>query len=74
MGLSITIAAALASAVILRYESPGTHDHILRSQIRDSPNLEDQVPVFISLRNKVDRLYPQALGFPFRRLLLYVLC
>jgi hypothetical protein len=38
----------LASAVILRSESHGTHDHILLSQIRDSPNLEGQVPVFIS--------------------------
>jgi hypothetical protein len=34
----------LASAVILRSESRGTHDHILLSQIRDSPNLEGQVP------------------------------
>jgi hypothetical protein len=50
----------LASAVILR--SRGTHDHILLSQIRDSPNLEGQVPVFISLRNRVDRLYPQTLA------------
>jgi hypothetical protein len=38
----------LASAVILRSESRGTHDHILLSQIRDSPNPEGQVPVFIS--------------------------
>jgi hypothetical protein len=30
----------LASAVILKWESRGTHDHILQSQIRDSPNLE----------------------------------
>jgi hypothetical protein len=34
----------LPSAVILRSESRGTHDHILLSQIRDSSNLEDQVP------------------------------
>jgi hypothetical protein len=32
---------ALASAVILRSEYRGTHDHILQSQIRDSPNLDD---------------------------------
>jgi hypothetical protein len=38
---------ALASAVILRPESRGTHDHILQSQIRDSLNLEGQVVVFI---------------------------
>jgi hypothetical protein len=41
----------LASAVILRSESLGTHDHILLSQIRDSLNLEGQVPVFMSPRN-----------------------
>jgi hypothetical protein len=52
----------LASAVILRSESRTTHDHISLSQIRDSPNLEGQVPVFISPRNMVFRLYPQALG------------
>jgi hypothetical protein len=37
-----------ASAVILRSDSRGTHDHILLSQIRDSSNLEGHVPVFIS--------------------------
>jgi hypothetical protein len=31
---------ALASALVLRSESRRTHDHILLSQIRDSPNLE----------------------------------
>jgi hypothetical protein len=39
---------ALASAVILRSESSGIYDHILLPQIRDSPNLEGQVPVFIA--------------------------
>jgi hypothetical protein len=53
---------ALASAVILRSESHGTHEHILLSQIRDSPNLEGQVPLCISPMNRVARLYPQALG------------
>jgi hypothetical protein len=37
----------LSSAVILGSEPRGTHDHILLSQIPDSPNLEGQVPVFI---------------------------
>jgi hypothetical protein len=37
--------------------------------IWDSPNLESQVPVFISPRNKVVQLYPPGTGFPFRRLL-----
>jgi hypothetical protein len=55
----------LASAVILRSESRGTHDHILLPQIRDSPNLEYQSPVFISPRNRVARLYPPAMGFLF---------
>jgi hypothetical protein len=52
----------LASAVILKSLSRGTHDDILLAQIRDSPNLKDHVPVFISPRNRVAQLYPQALG------------
>jgi hypothetical protein len=43
-----------ASTVILRSESRGTHDHILLSQSRDSPDLEGQVPI----------LYPPATGWP----------
>jgi hypothetical protein len=46
----------LASPVILRPESRMTHVHILLPQIRYSPNLEGQVPVFISPRNRVGRL------------------
>jgi hypothetical protein len=45
--------------------SPTGLDHILLSQIRDSPNLEGQVPVFISPRNRMARLYPQVLGSLF---------
>jgi hypothetical protein len=37
MGLSFTIAAGLASAVIVGSEFRGTRDHILLSQIRDFP-------------------------------------
>jgi hypothetical protein len=55
----------LASAVILTSVSRGTRDHILLSQIRDSLKLEDQVPLFISPRIRVARLYPQALGSLF---------
>jgi hypothetical protein len=56
---------ALTGAVILRSKSRGTHD-ILLSQIRDFPNLEaSPVFVFMSLRNRVAQLYPQALGFLF---------
>jgi hypothetical protein len=61
MGLSITIAAGLASAVILGSKFRGTYDHILLSQIQDSPNLEGQVPVFITPRNRVTQLYLQTL-------------
>jgi hypothetical protein len=56
---------ALTSAVILGTKFHGTHDHILLSHIQDSPNMKGQVPIFISPRNKVAQLYPQALGFLF---------
>jgi hypothetical protein len=55
----------LATAVIPRFGSRETHDHILLSQIRDVHNLEGQVPVFICHRNRVAQLYPQALGSLF---------
>jgi hypothetical protein len=35
------------------------------SQIRDSPNLEGQVLIFIFLRNRAAQLYPQAPGYLF---------
>jgi hypothetical protein len=56
MGLLFTIAAGIASAVIL---------HIVVSQSRDNPNLEGQVPVFISPRSRIAQLYPQVLGSIF---------
>jgi hypothetical protein len=56
---------ALDSVVILRSESHGTHGHILLSQVRDSPNLEGQVPVFTSPGNRVAQLYPQELSSLF---------
>jgi hypothetical protein len=49
----------LASAVILGSESRGTHDHVLLSQIQDSPNPEGQVPVFIFPRNRVPSYTPR---------------
>jgi hypothetical protein len=55
----------LASADVLGSESRGTRDHILLSQFRDSPKLEGQFTVFISPRNRVAQLYPQALGSIF---------
>jgi hypothetical protein len=56
---------AIASAVNLRSESRATHDHILLPQNRNSPNLEGQVPVFISHRHRVAQLHPQALDSLF---------
>jgi hypothetical protein len=56
---------SLARAVILGFESLATHEHTLLIQIRDSPNLEIQVPVFMSPRNRVAHLKPQALGSLF---------
>ena len=35
------------------------------SQIRDSPNFEGHVPVFIYPRNRVAQLHPQTLDFLF---------
>jgi hypothetical protein len=47
---------ALASAVILRSESRGTHGHISLSHIRNSANLEGQVPVFVSPSDRMAQL------------------
>jgi hypothetical protein len=47
----------LASTISLASMSPGTHDHILLSQIWYSPSLEGQVPVFTYI--------PPALGSLF---------
>jgi hypothetical protein len=58
----------LALAVILGWESRGTHKNNLLPQARDFPNLEDHDPVFIFPRNRV-AFIPSGTGFPFRRLL-----
>jgi hypothetical protein len=55
----------LVSAVVLDSESRWIDSHILLSQIRDSPSVEGQVPVFISPRKGVAQLCPQALGYLF---------
>jgi hypothetical protein len=44
-----------------------TDDHILLSAIRDSPNLEDQGPVFIYPTHRVAQLCPSALVSLFHR-------
>jgi hypothetical protein len=46
----------LVGTVIHRSESRGTHNHILLSQVRHFPDLEGQVPLFISPRKRVTRL------------------
>jgi hypothetical protein len=64
IGLSFTIAAGPRQRSRCRIRFHGTHNRILLSQIRDF-NLEGQVPVFMSSRNRVAQLYPEALGFLF---------
>jgi hypothetical protein len=54
----------LVSAVILESESHGARDHILLSQIRDSSNLEGQVP-----QEQGGPIIPPGTRFHFRRLL-----
>jgi hypothetical protein len=61
MGCRTQLLLAHARAVILGSDFRGTHDHILLSLIRDSPNLGGQVLIFISPRNRVTQLCPQAL-------------
>jgi hypothetical protein len=58
---SLQLLLGIASAVTLGSESHGTHDHILLSQISNWPNLEGQVPVFTSPRNRLAQLNLQAL-------------
>jgi hypothetical protein len=56
----------LASAVILRSNSGGTHDHILLSQIRNFSKLEGRSPYIYPPGTGWPGYTP---GFPFRRLL-----
>jgi hypothetical protein len=42
----LKLVMVLASAVIFKAEPRGTHDHVLLSQIRDSPNVEGRGNVF----------------------------
>jgi hypothetical protein len=63
-GLSLTLLFALVS-IIFGSKSRGTHDHILLLQIKESSNLEDEIPAFISPRNRVAQFYLQTLGSLF---------
>jgi hypothetical protein len=62
MGLPFTIVAGARQRSHSQVLSRETHDRILLSQIRDSPNVEGQVPVFISPRNRAAHLYPKGQG------------
>jgi hypothetical protein len=62
MGLSFAIAAGPRQRSHSQDPLPRDSDQILLSQIRDSPNMEGQVPVFTYPKNRVAQLYPQALG------------
>jgi hypothetical protein len=55
---------ALASAVILGSESRRTHDDILLSQIRESPNLEGQISLFMSPQERGSQSYFTTGGLP----------
>jgi hypothetical protein len=57
---NLLLLLVLASAVPLGSESHGTIFYCPNSW--DSPNLEGQVTVFISPRNRVAQIYPRALG------------
>jgi hypothetical protein len=60
---------ALTSVVILGSESRGTHDHILLSQIRDSPQPGGPGPhIYIPQEQGGPVIRPDT-GFPFRCLL-----
>jgi hypothetical protein len=58
--LLVQLLLGLARAATLGSKSRRTHGHILLSHLR-----LPQVPVFISPRNRVAELYPQALGSLF---------
>jgi hypothetical protein len=62
IGLSFTIAGPRDRSNNTRmFESSGTNNHILLWEIRDSLNLDGQVPMFIFLRDRVSQSYLQSL-------------
>jgi hypothetical protein len=62
MDLLFTIAAGPRQRSHFRVQVPA---QFLLSQILDYPNLEGQVLLLISPRNRVAQLYPQVLGSHF---------
>jgi hypothetical protein len=61
---AVQLLLGLARAVTLGSKSRRIHDHILLFHLK-LPNLEGQVLVFISPRNRVAQFYPRALGSLF---------
>jgi hypothetical protein len=59
---NLLLLLGLTSAIPLWSESRGTQDHILLSQFLRLPNLEGQVLLFVSSRDRVAQLYRWALG------------
>jgi hypothetical protein len=59
---SLQLLLGLASVVFLGSESRVSSNHIFTVS-NDSPNLEGQIPAFISPRNGVAQLYPQERGY-----------
>jgi hypothetical protein len=59
----------LVSTVILGSESRGTHDHILLSQIRNSPQPGGAGPRIYIPQEQGGPVIPPGTGFPFHRLL-----
>jgi hypothetical protein len=62
---SLQLLLVLTSAVVLGSEFRGICDYILLSHIGDFPNLEVQVTISVSPRNRVAQLYPHVLGSVF---------
>jgi hypothetical protein len=70
MGLSFTVGAGSRQRSHSRGPSPtGLVTIILLSHTRGSPNLKDQVPIFISPGTGWPSYIPPCSGFPFHRLL-----
>jgi hypothetical protein len=59
---NLLLLLGLTSAIPLGSESRGLKTIFYCPNFLNSPNLENQVPVFISPRDRVAQLYPRALG------------
>jgi hypothetical protein len=69
IGLSFTIAAGLASTVIIRSETHRTHGHILLSQDSRIPQPGGPGPRIYIAKEEGGLIRPSDTGFPFHCLL-----